>query len=447
MSRKFLSVQKRILSSTRFRRHYRCRAKNLMALCVGSLSMFVIFINQLFTTDFDKFVTVQHSFQNFQERNILFRSFTANNQNFSFPSREERLRYYMGDWYNRTLEPKYIDCSGIERVDVLTSNKNTMMSTEWVMRQIREHRAQKYLTYAMEVVRGAGQNVEQDFNRFIMVVGDAHCHNDRLPSAAKSRYNYFAIDKKTRKPFFMPIMWPLNLIHHYGPVDKYISLLESSKITKWENKKPTLIWRGDSTGIGLHHKYVWNTTNCGRRVHTVRKYFFANQSDVDIAFSNVKNKIPGNCVDVEQLVRASHTSMEDQLKFKYILSIEGNDVATGLKWQMASNSVVFMPNPMLASFFMEDLLVPFVHYVPMNDDLSNLVEMVEWARENDEKCRWISEQATKYVENVWTSEHAREDMAFIQQELGKAYYYQFENAVKSCVPKVVGVPSISNSFE
>mmetsp|Transcript_15314 Transcript_15314/g.30345 ORF Transcript_15314/g.30345 Transcript_15314/m.30345 type:complete len:87 (+) Transcript_15314:1-261(+) len=82
---------------------------------------------------------------------------------------------------------------------------------------------------------------------------------------------------------------------------------------------------------------------------------------------------------------------------------------------------------------MEDLLVPFVHYVPVNDDLSDLVDMVEWARENDEKCRWISDQATKYVENVWTSEQAQEDLVFIQKELGKAYYYQFEDAVKSCV--------------
>ena len=31
------------------------------------------------------------------------------------------------------------------------------------------------------------------------------------------------------------------------------------------------------------------------------------------------------------------------LQYKYLLSLEGNDVATGLKWMMLSDSVVFMP--------------------------------------------------------------------------------------------------------
>mgnify|MGYP001341719663 CR=1 FL=1 len=74
--------------------------------------------------------------------------------------------------------------------------------------------------------------------------------------------------------------------------------------------------------------------------------------------------------------------MEQMLKYKYILSLEGNDVATGLKWQLASSSTVFMPKPTAESYAMEALLVPFVHYIPVKRDATNVEEMVTWAKSN-----------------------------------------------------------------
>lgn len=63
-----------------------------------------------------------------------------------------------------------------------------------------------------------------------------------------------------------------------------------------------------------------------------------------------------------------------------------------LKWQLASNSVVFMTRPSVVSFLMEDLLVPYVHYIPLQDDFSDLEDMVRWAKKNDKKARWIANQ-------------------------------------------------------
>lgn len=38
-------------------------------------------------------------------------------------------------------------------------------------------------------------------------------------------------------------------------------------------------------------------------------------------------------------------SLAEHLRYKFILSLEGNDVATNLKWIMSSNSVAVMPRP------------------------------------------------------------------------------------------------------
>ena len=107
-------------------------------------------------------------------------------------------------------------------------------------------------------------------------------------------------------------------------------------------------------------------------------------------------------------------------------------MATGLKWQLASNSVVFMAKPTTVSFLMKDLLLPYVHYVPVKDDYSNLVEMVEWARKHEKRCKWISEQATMYKERLWISDQAKEDNIAIEKELGEIYQRQFGEAIKSC---------------
>ena len=46
-----------------------------------------------------------------------------------------------------------------------------------------------------------------------------------------------------------------------------------------------------------------------------------------------------------------------------------NDVASGLKWMLYSDPVVFMPRPTHETWAMEGLLRPYVHYVPVEADL------------------------------------------------------------------------------
>ena len=56
-----------------------------------------------------------------------------------------------------------------------------------------------------------------------------------------------------------------------------------------------------------------------------------------------------------------HISMYDHLKYKFILAIEGYDVATNLKWIMSSNSLAVMPRPTYETWFMEGTLIPDYH--------------------------------------------------------------------------------------
>ncbi len=90
-------------------------------------------------------------------------------------------------------------------------------------------------------------------------------------------------------------------------------------------------------------------------------------------------------------------SIEEQLKYKYILSLEGNDVATSLKWIMSSNSIAVMPKPTCETWFMEGTLLPGVHYIEIRPDFSDLDEKLEYYSSHPEECLHIIDNAHKYV--------------------------------------------------
>ena len=56
-------------------------------------------------------------------------------------------------------------------------------------------------------------------------------------------------------------------------------------------------------------------------------------------------------------------SLEKHLDYKFILSLQGNDVATNLKWIMSSNSIAVMPKPTMETWFMEGKLVGGKHFL------------------------------------------------------------------------------------
>ena len=86
-----------------------------------------------------------------------------------------------------------------------------------------------------------------------------------------------------------------------------------------------------------------------------------------------------------------------QLHFRYLLAVEGNDVASGLKWMLASNSVVLMVPPRRETWARESQLQAWVHYVPVQPDFSDLVEKLEFCEAHLHICYAVSQHATDYV--------------------------------------------------
>lgn len=119
-----------------------------------------------------------------------------------------------------------------------------------------------------------------------------------------------------------------------------------------------------------------------------------------------------NCGDTGHSVlkeewRCSPISLYDHLRYKFIVTLEGNDVASNLKWIMSSNSVAVMPKPKLETWFMEGRLIQNYHYVEIRADYADLPEKIEYYSQHPKEARKISQHANEWCRQFFNWKRER----------------------------------------
>jgi len=105
--------------------------------------------------------------------------------------------------------------------------------------------------------------------------------------------------------------------------------------------------------------------------------------------------------DVPAEWRGGPLTLYDHLRYKFIISLEGNDVASNLKWAMSSNSVAVMPRPTYETWFMEGTLVPEEHYIEIRPDYADLEEKLRHYIAHPAEAERISAHAHAYVKQFF----------------------------------------------
>lgn len=188
---------------------------------------------------------------------------------------------------------------------------------------------------------------------FAVLFGDI-CHVPDRPSFVKSRPVSPEPDNANS------VLLKLNRARHYYTYPDKL---------QFRDKRKKAVWRGSS------HR--------PKRLEFVKALY-------DKPWCNVGD------VHRKSLGRPYHKefmSVPRQLEYRYILSVEGNDVATNLKWIMASNSLCMMCRPEFETWFMEGLLRPGVHYVELEPDYSDLREKMEYYDRHPEEAEQIISRA------------------------------------------------------
>lgn len=100
--------------------------------------------------------------------------------------------------------------------------------------------------------------------------------------------------------------------------------------------------------------------------------------------------------DLPQAVKPFLT-VREQLQYKFIASVEGEDVASNLKWVMSSNSVAVSPPLKFETWFMEGRLIGGYHYIEVKPDFSDLEEKLRYYMAHPEEAEAIIAHAHEHV--------------------------------------------------
>lgn len=74
---------------------------------------------------------------------------------------------------------------------------------------------------------------------------------------------------------------------------------------------------------------------------------------------------------------------------------------------------------------MEGTLKPFLHYIPINQDMSNVEEMIDWAESHPEESRLIAERSTLFMYDLLFHPDAIEDERLVIQGIMEVYENNF----------------------
>ncbi|KAI8617221.1 glycosyl transferase family 90-domain-containing protein [Chytriomyces sp. MP71] len=190
----------------------------------------------------------------------------------------------------------------------------------------------------------------------------------------------------------------------------------------WEVKLPVLFWRGSNTGGAYNIGTPWRNYHRTRLMDWTHSFAQRNPSRVFDASNSTASNSTEFSVDIgyhtyvqvddftkqelEELYgRKGVVSFHDMLHFKFLLVVDGNTWPARLQDYLQTNSVILYAGIFRDWFNWQ--LVPWVHYVPVRLDFSDLEARVKWLMEHDEEARTISENARKFMKKAVSLEQVQ----------------------------------------
>jgi hypothetical protein len=132
------------------------------------------------------------------------------------------------------------------------------------------------------------------------------------------------------------------------------------------------------------------------------KYNFTKRRDIEVS---QRAYFSSNSVPKENIHAPSHIERNDMINYKYILDIDGNaSTWDATAWKLNSGSVIFKTDSNWEQWFYEEYK-PWVHYVPVADDFSDIQERYKWCEASPEKCEEMIRNAKELFQTIYRHEN------------------------------------------
>lgn len=171
-------------------------------------------------------------------------------------------------------------------------------------------------------------------------------------------------------------------------------VISASENSAWQNKVNKLLWRG--------RLYPDEFAPSSKSRRWLKKISLAHPNLMNVEYAQ-PNKYHSPSLSAIYKMLALEFSLdnfltkEEQIKYKILLNLDGHTCTyPGLLWRLLSNSITLKQDSDNVQWFYS-ALKPWVHYIPVRNDLSDLVEKVNWVKNNDAEAKKIANNSTKFI--------------------------------------------------
>ena len=178
-------------------------------------------------------------------------------------------------------------------------------------------------------------------------------------------------------------------------------------VTNWNEKIPTAVFRGSSTGMGT--SFETNSRLLIAKMDSEKvldkdgiPFLDAGLTDYNTRPRKEKTNSHLSTIDPNkiQLKLKEKLTPSEQSKYKYVINIDGHVSAFRLTYEFHMKSVVFLVESEWKMWY-HDFLQENVHYIKVKKDLSDLYEKIRWCKEHDNEAKEIAQNgydfAKKYL--------------------------------------------------
>ena len=180
--------------------------------------------------------------------------------------------------------------------------------------------------------------------------------------------------------------------------------VQSNPNTKWENKEEKAFWRGRDSrrerlnlvSLSRQHPELINAS--------LTNFFFFRDEEKTYGpkedhISFFKFFDVNASLNIIRSITAYYLIEPSLLfQFKYQLNIDGTVAAYRFPYLLAGDAVVMKQESEYYEHFYSDLK-PMTHYIPIKADLSDLLQVIKWAKTHDQEVRQIGANGRSYAVN------------------------------------------------
>jgi len=226
-------------------------------------------------------------------------------------------------------------------------------------------------------------------------IKDQHWHDVDWETQIQPYVDYA---KRKQKTFMLGTLCQIveekDINYVYLPLDDAIfaegieTYFNKNTLIAWEHRSSAWCWRGGCSGVG---------GAASIRVRFV-DHLYKHNPQTDVRLSHWWSE--GKQIPAAYFADRFHYS--EFLKHKIFFIVDGNCIASNHMYAFSTGCVPFLISNQCI-FWFSHLIQPYIHYIPVNYDLSNLLEQLDWVKNNDASAQIIANNAFLFAQRHFTS--------------------------------------------